>query len=73
MAKPSETYAGQPLMIAAFKEAVGMDTHDGAFWMHLRHVDNEFKQPRRRDVLTAAWLMMAIAVSLTGCVAVLNR
>lgn len=56
---------GESLMISACKLAVGMDTYEGAFAIHMRHIEKELDQrvDNKGNLLNVSIVMFGIGLS----------
>jgi hypothetical protein len=70
MAQPPE---GESILIAAFKAASGMDTYEGAFAMHLRHIEKDLdrRTDPRGNLLPMAVVLFCIGITcMIGMIAI---
>jgi hypothetical protein len=58
--------SNDPILIASFKAAYGMDTYEGAFAMHLRHIEKDLdaRTDRHGNLLPMAIVLMGIGLSI---------
>jgi hypothetical protein len=64
---------GESILIAAFKAASGMDTYEGAFAMHLRHIEKDLdrRTDPRGNLLPMAVILFCIGIScMIGMIAI---
>jgi hypothetical protein len=62
MAQPP---AGESILIAAYKAASGMDTYEGAFAMHLRHIEHDLDErvDAKGNLLPVSMVLFGIGLS----------
>jgi hypothetical protein len=62
---------GESILIAAFKAASGMDTYEGAFAIHLRHIEKDLdaRVDNRGNLLSVSIVLFGIGITIfTGMI-----